>query len=158
MERKISIVIPVHNAEHSLRECLDSVFRSSYKNFEVIIVNDCYSDKPVEIKKKYLCEIIDLSEQRGPAFARDKGLTSARGEIVAFLDSNCIVPKDWLNKMNIKLNHDIVGMGDKYNLPKNINLISDLFMTYWDLKNIFYMKHRSLISLSAGVALSGNQF
>lgn len=150
MEKSISVVIPVHNAEHSLKECLDSLFKSSYENFEVIIVNDFSTDESIKIAKEYPCKITNLSEQRGPAFARDRGIILAEGEIVAFLDSDCIVPKDWLNKINTKLTHDIVGIGGKYNLPKNINFISSLFMTYWDLKNIFYIKPRSLISLSGG--------
>ena len=150
MEKKISVVIPVYNAERSLKECLDSLFKSSYKNFEVIVVNDLSTDESIKIAKEYPCKIINLSEQRGPAFARDRGIFLAHGEIVAFLDSDCIVPEDWLDKINKKLSYDIVGLGGRYNLPESTNIISKFFMAYWDLKSIFYIKPRSLISLSGG--------
>lgn len=151
MERKISVVIPVHNAEYNLKECMDSIYKTNgYKNFEVIVVNDCSSDKSVEIAQQYPCKIINLLEQRGPAFARDKGAFFAKGEIVAFLDSDCITPKDWLHKINARLTSDIIGIGGKYKLPPNIHPIFYIFLTYWDPKNIFYTKPRDLISLSGG--------
>lgn len=150
MEKKISVVIPVHNAERSLKECLDSLFKSRYKNFEVIIVDDFSTDETIKIAKEYPCKIINLSEQRGPAFARDRGIFLAEGEIVAFLDSDCIVPKDWLDKISKKLTRDIVGIGGRYNLPESMNVVSKFFMTYWDPKNIFYTKPINLVSLSGG--------
>lgn len=150
MEKSISIIIPVYNSSHTLKECLDSIFSSTYRNFEIIIVNDCSADNSVLIAKKYICKIINLSEQRGPAFARNKGLSLAKGEIIAFLDADCVVPQDWLAKINVKLTPDIVGIGGRYILPKGINNISEVFMIYWDLKNIFYTKPRNLISLSGG--------
>lgn len=150
MEKKISVVIPVYNAERSLKECLDSLFKSSYKNFEVIIVNDFSTDESIKIAKEYPCKIINLSEQRGPAFARDRGIFLAHGEIVAFLDSDCMVPKDWLSKINKKLTCDIVGLGGRYNLPRSTNIISKFFMAYWDPKNIFYTRPTNLVSLSGG--------
>ena len=150
MEKKISAVVPVYNAESTLKECIDSLFKNNYQNFEVIIVNDCSTDKSVDIAKRYPCKIINSSEQRGPAFARDKSLSLAGGEIIAFLDSDCIAPEDWLTKINTELNRDILGIGGKYELPGDINSISSLFMIYWDPKNIFYRKPVSLISLSGG--------
>lgn len=117
-EKKISVVISVYKAERILKECLNSLFKNNYNDFEVIVVDDCSRDGSVDIARRYPCKIISLPEQRGPAFARDRGLSSADGEIVAFLDSDCIVPDDWLAKINIKLTKDILGIGGKYNLPK----------------------------------------
>lgn len=149
-EKKISVVIPVHNSAGTLKDCLGSLFSNNYNNFEVIVVNDCSSDNSLDIAKGYHCKIADLSEQRGPAFARDRGLSLADGEIVAFLDSDCIAPNDWLAKINSKLTENIVGIGGKYNLPRTANGICSIIMTYWDLKNIFYQKPLSLTSLSGG--------
>lgn len=150
MEKRISIVIPVYNAERSLQKCLDSIFSSNYKNFEVIIINDCSSDNSVEIAKKYHCKIINLSERRGPAFARNKGIALADGKIVAFLDSDCIAPKNWLGKINTKLIHDIAGIGGKYDFRKDVNMVFLLLVAYWCPKFFFYGKPRSIISLSGG--------
>lgn len=150
MEKKISIVTPIHNSESTLAECLDNIFAVDYKNFEVIIVDDCSTDRSVEIAKRYPCKLIILPEGRGPAFARDKGISFADGEIVAFLDSDCIPPKDWLKKIDKKLTPDIIGIGGKYEIPGDINIISKLFMAYWYLKDIIYTKPSRLISLYGG--------
>jgi len=150
MENKISIVIPVHNAEQTLARCLDSIFALDYKNFEVIVVDDYSTDSSVEIAKRYSCKILVLPERRGPAFARDRGSNLADGEIVAFLDSDCIVPEDWLNKINKRLTSDIVGIGGRYDFLKDTDIISKLFMAYWYLKDIVYTKPRALVSLYGG--------
>ena len=150
MENKISIIIPVYNSEATIKVCLESVFSSNYSNFEVVVVNDCSSDKSIEIAQSCKCKIINLSERRGPAFARDKGLSLAEGEIVAFLDSDCIAPKDWLSKINTKLSADTIGIGGKYSLVENLNFIYAIFLMWWDPKNIFYRKPIPLVSLSGG--------
>ena len=59
---KISVIIPVYNASLTLKECLDSVFESNYKNFEVIVVSDFSSDNSIEIAKNYKCKIIVKSK------------------------------------------------------------------------------------------------
>ncbi|MFH1782097.1 MAG: glycosyltransferase [Candidatus Omnitrophota bacterium] len=149
-EKKISVIIPFYNSQATLKDCLDSFFKNSYKNFEVILVNDCSDDGSLSIARSYECKVIDLLERRGPAYARDRGLSLAEGEVVAFLDSDCIPPKDWLIKISSKLTKDIVGLGGRYEFPRNTNKIGDLFMTYWDPKNIFYKDPRKLVSLSGG--------
>lgn len=100
MEKKITVIIPVYNGEHILKQCLDSIFDVNYSNFNVIVVNDCSSDRTASIANKYPCKIVNLTEQKGSGFARDRGVSVADGEIIAFLDSDCIVPKDWLCKIN----------------------------------------------------------
>ncbi len=150
IEKMISVVIPVHNSASVLRECLSNLFKNTYSNFEVIVVDDCSRDNSVGIARCYPCTVIKLPEQRGPAFARDKGAARARGEVVAFLDSDCIVPTDWLAKINEKLTSQVVGIGGKYTSPQKANEIFSLFMNYWDLKNVAYKKPIDLISLSGG--------
>ncbi|HTZ11877.1 MAG TPA: glycosyltransferase [Candidatus Margulisiibacteriota bacterium] len=149
-EKKISIIIPFYNAGETLKDCLNSIFKNHYKDFEVILVNDCSSDASIDIAKKYPCKIINLPERRGPAFARDKGVSSAVGEVVAFLDSDCIAPDNWLSEINKKISEDVMGIGGRYTLPKDTNPLRALVVNYWDLKNILYRKPRELISLSGG--------
>ena len=81
---KISIVIPVYNASLTLKECLDAIFNSSFKDFEVIVVSDKSTDNSVEIAKQYQCYIIELSENRGPGFARNSGAKIIGGCLITF--------------------------------------------------------------------------
>ena len=104
----ISIVIPVYNASLTLKECLNSVFNSNYKNFEVIIVSDNSSDNSVEIAKQFKCKIIELPKNMGPAFARNKGAEIAESDVLLFVDSDVIIKKDALNYLNNKFSDNEV--------------------------------------------------
>ena len=103
---KISIIIPVYNSSLTLKECLDAVFDSSFKSFEVIVVSDNSSDNSVKIAKQYKCKIIELSENKGPAFARNKGTQAAEGDILLFVDSDVIIKKDALNYLSEKFSYN----------------------------------------------------
>ena len=94
---KISIIIPVYNASLTLKECLDAIFNSHFKNFEVIIVSDNSTDNSVKLAKQYQCKVIELSENNGPAFARNTGAQAAEGDILLFLDSDVVIKNDALN-------------------------------------------------------------
>jgi len=103
---KISIIIPVYNSSLTLKECLDAVFNSSFKNFEVIVVSDNSSDNSVKIAKQYQCKIIELPHNKGPAFARNKGTQVAEGDILLFVDSDVIIKKDALNYLSDKFSYN----------------------------------------------------
>ncbi len=89
---KISIIIPVYNAERYLRECLDSICNQSYKELEIILVDDDSQDGSSEICKEYMKidkRIIYLyKENEGPGVARNMGLNIASGTYIMFIDSD----------------------------------------------------------------------
>ena len=93
----ISIIIPVYNSSLTLKECLDSIFASTFNNYEVIIVSDNSKDNSVEIAKEYKTKIIELIENKGPDLARNKGSEVAEGDILLFLDSDVVINKNSLN-------------------------------------------------------------
>src|SRR3989338_7677744 len=94
----ISVIIPVYNAARTLFNCLDSIFNLDYTDFEVIIVNDCSTDNSLDIAKQYNVKIINHEKNFGPGVARNNGAKIANGSILAFTDSDCEVPRDWLRK------------------------------------------------------------
>lgn len=87
----ISIVIPTYNSDKLIANLLDSVFKSRVNDFEVIIVDDCSTDKTVEIVKNYPVKLVELRENSGPAKARNAGVKAAKGNIIFFLDADVIV-------------------------------------------------------------------
>ena len=121
---KISIVIPVYNASLTLKECLDAIFNSNYKNFEVIIVSDNSSDNSVEIAKQYQCKVIELPQNKGPAFARNSGAQEAKGDILLFIDSDVIIDKEALN-----------SLADKFS-DSDVNVIQGIYSHEPKYKNI----------------------
>lgn len=87
-----SIVIPVYNSETYLEECLNSLTKQTYKNFEIILVNDGSKDKSLAIMRQY-AKVDDrikvISQQnQGISAARNVGLSNASGEYVIFIDSD----------------------------------------------------------------------
>ncbi len=105
---KISIIIPVFNSSSTIKECLDAIYSSKFKNFEVIIVSDNSKDDSIKIAKNFDCKIIELKENHGPAYVRNKGAHEAQGDILLFIDSDVIINKDALTYLESKfLNKDI---------------------------------------------------
>ncbi|MBI5417120.1 glycosyltransferase family 2 protein [Candidatus Poribacteria bacterium] len=95
----ISVIIPVYNSESTLENCLNNIFMQNYTDYEVIVVDDYSKDNSKEISLKFNCKLIELDKNKGAAAARNRGVKEAKGEIICFTDSDCLVPKDWLNKI-----------------------------------------------------------
>lgn len=96
MDKKISIIIPVHHAENYLSECLESIVNQDYRNFEIILVDDKTSGNSEAIyhKVKKECDKIHVleGEPSGPATERNKGLQYATGEYLMFVDADDYLP------------------------------------------------------------------
>ncbi|MBJ2135077.1 glycosyltransferase family 2 protein [Paraglaciecola chathamensis] len=95
-EPLVSIILPVYNVELYLAECLDSVLRQTYCNFELIAINDGSTDSSLEILKSYIGKfsgrlLVVNQENKGLSAARNAGLDKLTGELVYFLDSD-----DWI--------------------------------------------------------------
>lgn len=103
-EDKISIIIPVHNGEKYLRECLDSVLAQSYVRIETIIIDDASTDKTAEICKEY-CKIDNRFFyyrnvlNGGSSASRNKGVRYATGNYISFIDADDIVEKDFCEEL-----------------------------------------------------------
>lgn len=106
---KFSIIIPVYNVEDYIGKCLDSVFNQTFKDYEVIVVNDGTKDNSMEIVKEYDVKIIN-QENMGLSEARNTGVKKAKGEYILFLDSDDFIEKDLLKRINdsSKNNPDII--------------------------------------------------
>ena len=96
---KYSIIIPVYNVEKYIKKCLDSVFNQTYKDYEVIVVNDGTKDNSMDIVKDYDVIVINQKNQ-GLSAARNNGLKKAKGEYILFLDSDDYIEKDLLKELD----------------------------------------------------------
>jgi glycosyltransferase involved in cell wall biosynthesis len=91
MSRAISVIIPNRNGSTTIGKCLESVFSSSYGNYEVIVVDDCSEDDSVKIITGFPCKLVRLGRRSGAAGARNAGAHEASGEILFFTDADCIL-------------------------------------------------------------------
>lgn len=119
MYKKISVIIPVYNVEKYLARCLNSIIKNTYKNIEIILVNDGSKDKSQEIIDKYKNKygnIIKAKEQenKGPAEARNVGIEMASGEYLMFIDSDDFIKEDYIEnyvKTLKEADYDLVAGG-----------------------------------------------
>ena len=89
----ISIVMPVYNCEKFLNETIVSVLKQTYDNWELLLIDDASTDRSAEIIYKYLNNekrivYVKLQENKGAAYARNKGIEYSKGQYIAFLDSD----------------------------------------------------------------------
>ena len=95
----VSIIIPFYNVEDYIEECLKSVINQTYKNLEIICVDDCSPDNSYIIVNKYIdidkrIKLIRHKENLGLGGARNTGLQNANGKFVYFLDSDDYIEID----------------------------------------------------------------
>lgn len=96
----ISIIMPVYNNERFITEAIESVLKQTYSNWELIIVDDGSTDGTRDVIMKYVSHKVHYIYQanQGPSVARNKGLDLAKGEYIAFLDSDDLYAADKLKE------------------------------------------------------------
>jgi glycosyltransferase involved in cell wall biosynthesis len=109
---QVSVIIPVYNVEQYLKKCLDTVVNQTYKDIEIIIINDCSPDNSLQIIKEYQekdsrIRLINLEKNGGLANARNVGIKNSNGKYITFIDSD-----DWISDDAIEILYNNV---EKYN-------------------------------------------
>lgn len=79
--------------------CIESLLGQTRAPDEIVIVDDCSRDGTAEVALKHGVKVIRLEKNAGPGVARNAGAAAATGEILAFTDSDCVAPSDWLERM-----------------------------------------------------------
>ena len=102
MTCKVSVIIPVYNAEGTIRRCVESLVYGKERDIEVILVDDCSSDGSREVCQELDDEfqnvvIVRNKDNSGVSFTRNHGLEKAKGKYIAFVDSD-----DWVSGNYIK--------------------------------------------------------
>ena len=103
--KKISIIIPVYNAEKYIEKCLYSIKKQTYSNYEIIIVDDGSKDNSLKMCKKFKNEnkniILKIFTQKneGPSSARNRGIANAKGDYITFVDSDDYLEENLLEAL-----------------------------------------------------------
>lgn len=97
----VSIIIPVYNAEKTLKKCLDSILNQTYTKYEVILINDGSKDNSLEIMQEYKGKHPDIfqihdQENVGPAVTRNRGMEHAKGEYLFFIDCDDYIDEKYI--------------------------------------------------------------
>lgn len=119
MKPVISVIIPVYNVEKYIRQCVDSVLEQSYKDFELILVDDGSPDNSPAICDEYAQKDTRVSvihqKNLGVSAARNNGIRLAKGEWITFVDSDDWVCSDYLEKFKVDEDDaDLIIQGLEY--------------------------------------------
>ena len=145
----ISIIVPVYNVEKYLPKCLDSIINQTYKNLEIILINDGSTDKSGEFCKKYkdidnrINVIHKINE--GVSVARNTGINVAKGKYITFIDSDDWIETDYIEsalkylmeyKPDILINNYLRDIGGIFNLT--------------NITPVVFNKHQALFEMIRG--------
>jgi len=133
----ISVIIPCYNDWDTLLKLLESLYKSSFTDFEIIVVDDCSTVNSSEALTQYPMRLLRLEKKSGPATARNQGASIAKGEILLFLDADVMVERDTLDYIDRRYREDphlkcLVGVYASE--PVNAGffpLYKALLATYW---------------------------
>lgn len=97
----VSIIIPVHNRPKDLYRCLRSIDQLKYPRYklETIVVDDASTDHTARVASLQGAKLLSMSKNRGASFCRNRGAKAAKGELLAFVDSDCQVSPNWLREL-----------------------------------------------------------
>lgn len=139
----ISVVIPTYKRKDKLRATLESVFNQTLKDYELIVVEDGSNDGTKEMvgemTETHKNLVYFYQANKGPATARNLGISKAKGDIIAFTDDDCVVPPNWLEKL-------LDGFG-RY--PEVVGVGGNLEASEVELKNNTYAQYEKYMSKRA---------
>lgn len=147
---KVSIIIPIYNAEKYIQTTVDSVLSQTFSDWELLLIDDCSKDHTSSICEKLVqsdnrITYIRQNENGGPAKARNVGIGYAKGEYLAFVDSDDTIEPTFLERLvstSIVNNADIVWCNykeiwenniiyRKHNHPCNISIPYDTYIRFF---------------------------
>lgn len=161
----ISVVIPNHNGERTIGRCLKAALASEYANLEIIVVDDCSSDNSTAIIEQYPCRLIPLPEHSGASRARNVGAENSRGDVLFFIDADCLLQPDTLSiaaAAYMAHKPDVILGGTYTLLPYDQDFFStfqSVYIHYSETKNIdnpdYIATHAMLIRRSIFIETGG---
>lgn len=121
---QVSIIIPAHNAEATLAECLEACLAQTCPETEIVVVDDGSTDATSRIARQYPVHYI-RQEQSGPAAARNCGAREAQGAFLVYTDSDCVPETGWVEHLLERFDEDTAAVGGTYTNAEAGNLLAD---------------------------------
>jgi len=146
----ISIIVPVYNSEKYIDRCLDSILNQTYKDLEIVLVNDGSNDQSLKILENYALRDTRIKvvnqENKGVAAARNTGLDNATGDYILYVDSDDWIENNMVERMvELSANADIVFCGnDNAVSPESVKKIIGITKEIWNKDKIIYefLRHK----------------
>jgi mycofactocin system glycosyltransferase len=160
----VTVIIPVRNRPQEIAACLQSLSRLDYpkEKIEIIVIDDASDDNTPDVVSKFPVYLIPLKERRQASFCRNLAAQRAQGEILAFLDSDCVADPLWLRELILAFsdssNGAVGGTVDSYYNKKGLDCYekvkSSLNMGSWfksshEANHFFYLPSCNLLARKA---------
>lgn len=151
---KISIIVPIYNAEATLSRCVESLLCQTFQDFEIILIDDCSKDQSRTIIKQYenqdkRIKSLFATKNGGSSATRNLGLDIARGEFVMFADSDDFATSDWIEQLyhaqttnpNVLVMANIFDIKGGENIPRMHNYKDNCIveMDYFKLFSVLHL-------------------
>lgn len=139
---KLSLIIPVYNEARCIADCLEAALKQQHPFGEIIIADNGSTDQTIEIASRYKVKIIKVG-QRGTVFARNAAFETAKGDILARIDADTILPADWTQKMVsfFDANPGVAGLTGR---PRFRQVLAAWLINH--LQVLFYQKLQKLLT------------
>lgn len=131
--KTISLVIPAYNEEKYIGSCLHAVVANQPPNLlEIIVIDNAGTDRTAEISKTFPGVRVVREERKGLTCARECGLKTAAGDIVAYIDADTRVPRGWFNRINKEFaaNEELVCLSGPYDYY-DLNIFERFAVHIW---------------------------
>jgi O-antigen biosynthesis protein len=152
----LSVIIPAYNAERTLDECLKSVINAAPSEKEIILIDDASTDRTREIASTYPIKLLCQNKNMGQAAAKNLGINQASSEIIAFIDSDCVVNPDYFLRLLLALEpakNDLGGVGGIL-YPADKNLVSESFnIRFFGCSPLAEAENREIDTISGAASI-----
>lgn len=141
-----SVIIPIYNVEKYLSECLDSVINQTYRNLEIILVDDGSSDSSGKIANKYAKKDTRITiihkQNEGVSVAKNLGIKTATGKFITFIDADDYIRKDFVeNLVNDMSKHNaqiVTTATEMHTIDQDTSADIEVFSQFETLERMFY--------------------
>lgn len=144
---KVSVIVPIYNAEKHLKKCIDSLVFQTYKNLEIVLINDGSSDKSGQICDEYAISFENIKvihqKNQGPSITRNNGILSSTGYYIMFVDADDYIDREMVERLLYEAQNkssDLVICGFVQNIYKNKRIHNKIIKN-----NDFFMANKNEI-------------
>lgn len=156
----VTVIMPVYNAERYMQQSIESIIAQTYQNWELLIVDDGSTDSSVQIMQKYCSrdrriQMIPSTGNEGVASARNKGIQTAKGEYIAFLDSDDLWKAEKLEiQIHYMQEHNCGFVYSAYDVIDEKNVYQKTITPYWDKVSYKKLLNTNIIACCTAVIKS----
>ena len=136
---RVSIIVPAYNEEKFIARTLETLKNQTYRDYEIIVVNNNSTDNTEKIAKEHVDKVF-LEKEKGYHNAVNRGVREAKGDIITFCDADSLYPKNWLKKIIHEFDKDsevvaVYGTAKFHDYNIIVNFISQYGLTLYQTKS-----------------------